>query len=77
MIDLSCSETTHMHYWHDTTFKQDFVIPETFIQRINEDLVDPLQKAQEAVSRALEILGDSHPVSDILRAVLAEESADA
>lgn len=76
MIDLSCDESAHMHYWHDTAFNQDFLIPETFIQRVTTDLVMPLNQAQDAISRALDILGDTHPVSDILRSVLPVEEPD-
>jgi hypothetical protein len=55
----------HAHYWHDTDLDVDFIIPETFMDKIRADLATPLAEAEDAIKAALDAL-DSDSVAWII-----------
>jgi hypothetical protein len=53
---LVCQPGNHRHIWRDPKLNLDFVIPESFMEKIRTEIDTPLEDAQAVIRAALEDL---------------------
>lgn len=74
---LICQQGKHRHVWRDPEIKVDFIIPESFMEKIRTDLDTPLEEANAAIRAALDDLPPDSVAWIILNGYLHPEPEEA